>query len=180
MPLWNTSLVTDMSWLFYRDTAFNQAIGSWDTSKVTDMEYMFWQAAAFNQTIGSWDTSQVANMNAVFYRAAAFNQVIGSWDTSQVTNYKYMFYGAAAWYVRYTNCGHSSSHAPAASSRRTRARQSQTMVHPPRGFAKTTRATPPCLQPTAPRAPAQTPLRADRRVSPRVTRDTQSRGRRRV
>ena len=60
------------------------------------------------------------------------------------------------------------------SSRRTRARQTQPMVHPPRGFAKTTRATPPCLLPTAPRAPATTPLRAGRRVSPSATRDTQS------
>ena len=39
------------------------------------------------------------------------------------------------------------------------------MVHPPRGFAKTTRATPPCLRPTAPRAPAPTPWRADRRAA---------------
>ena len=101
MPNWDTSLVTDMSKLFYDcklgldycgsvvffdSRSFNQAIGGWDTSQVTNMEYMFSDAAAFNQDISSWNTSQVTNMSDMFYNAEAFNQDIGSWNTAQVTD----------------------------------------------------------------------------------------------
>ncbi|WP_313099606.1 BspA family leucine-rich repeat surface protein, partial [Epilithonimonas sp.] len=54
-------------------------IGSWDTYNVTDMSYMFYIASAFNQNIGSWDTSKVTTMSYMFYNASAFNQHIGSW-----------------------------------------------------------------------------------------------------
>ena len=110
MPNWDTSLVTDMSKLFYDcnggwaycgsvvfdSRSFNQAIGGWDTSQVTNMEYMFAGAAAFNQDIGSWNTAQVTNMMYMFNNAAAFNQAIGTWDTSQNTSMSSMFQRAAA------------------------------------------------------------------------------------
>ena len=35
---WNTSLVTDMSWLFYQKTDFNANISAWQVGKVTNME----------------------------------------------------------------------------------------------------------------------------------------------
>ena len=56
----------------------------WDTSKVTTMRYLFKGAAEFNLPIGNWDTSQVTDMSRMFLEAAAFNQPIGNWDTSQV------------------------------------------------------------------------------------------------
>ena len=34
---WETSNVTDMSWMFHRATNFNQGIGNWDISKVIDI-----------------------------------------------------------------------------------------------------------------------------------------------
>ncbi|MFA5625283.1 MAG: BspA family leucine-rich repeat surface protein [Bradymonadales bacterium] len=93
---WNTSNVTDMSWMFNNARAFNQNISSWDTSNVTDMSSMFSYTRAFNQNISSWDTSNVSNMNAMFAGAMAFNQDISSWDTSNVTDMRYMFFFASA------------------------------------------------------------------------------------
>ena len=87
-----TSLVTDMAYSFASPyDPPNPDISFWDTSNVTDMQYMFWNSSAFNQDIGSWDTSNVTNMNGMFEGATAFNQDIGSWDTSNVTNMRDMF-----------------------------------------------------------------------------------------
>ena len=36
---WNTSLVTDMSWLFYGKSTFNADISAWQVGKVTTMTY---------------------------------------------------------------------------------------------------------------------------------------------
>ena len=58
-------------------------ISKWDTAQVTDMYYMFYIASAFNQDIGSWNTAQVTNMFAMFDSASAFNQDIGGWNTAQ-------------------------------------------------------------------------------------------------
>ena len=89
---WNTSNVTDMEAMFANTLAFNQNIGSWDTSSVTNMNYMFYLATSFNQDIGGWNTSSVTEMYSMFNQATAFNQDIGSWNTSNVTDMTYMFY----------------------------------------------------------------------------------------
>ena len=44
-----TSLVTDMSLLFYEKSQFNQPIGNWDVSKVIDMERCFQELFLTNQ-----------------------------------------------------------------------------------------------------------------------------------
>ena len=91
-----TTLMTDMSNMFYEATTFNQPIGSWDTSKVTNMNSVFQYAYKFNQNIGSWNTALVANMVSMFFGASVFDQNIGSWNTSKVTNMISMFYYAEA------------------------------------------------------------------------------------
>jgi surface protein len=77
---WNTSRVTDMSYMFTNSRIFNGDISNWDTSQVTDMSHMFAGATHFNKSINtrlhSWDTSKVTNMSYMFALAGNFNQDI--------------------------------------------------------------------------------------------------------
>ena len=93
---WDTSNVTNMSYMFLSSRAFNQPINIWDTSKVTNMSYMFEGAAAFNQPLNSWNTSNVTNMQHMFIGASVFNQPLNSWNTSKVTTMEGMFAHAFA------------------------------------------------------------------------------------
>ena len=91
---WNTSNVTDMSYLFARSHNFNQPIGNWNTSNVTTMEGMFYAEPTFNQPIGNWNTTNVTSMAEMFYDASNFNQPIGNWNTGNVTTMASMFFSA--------------------------------------------------------------------------------------
>jgi len=92
---WNVSSVTDMSYMFYGATSFNQPIGGWNVSSVTTMEGMFF-ASSFNKPIGGWNISSVTNMYHMFNGASSFNQSIGGWNVSSVTAMSYMFSGASS------------------------------------------------------------------------------------
>ena len=59
---WNTSCVTNMSYLCYDFQDFNEDIGNWDVSNVTDMSYMFFFAIDFDQDISDWNVGNVTNM----------------------------------------------------------------------------------------------------------------------
>ncbi len=61
------------------------------TTLMTNMTAMFFEANTFNQPIGSWDVSKVTYMNAMLYNATTFNQPIGSWDVSKVIDMQKMF-----------------------------------------------------------------------------------------
>lgn len=91
---WDTSLITDMSELFYYNETFNDDISQWDVSSVTTTEKMFKFAQGFNQNLSGWDVSNVVYMNEMFYYATDFNQAIGDWDVSSVTDMEGMFFAA--------------------------------------------------------------------------------------
>jgi len=93
---WDTSNLTDMSYMFTSATGFNQPIGSWNTSAVTTMRQMFGSTTAFNQDISAWDTSNVTTMRDMFAGVTTFNQPLNSWDTGNVDNMFAMFSGASA------------------------------------------------------------------------------------
>ena len=88
---WNTSNVTDMSYMFCGAENFNGTLNNWDTSNVTNMECMFSKALSFNQPLDKWNVSQVTNMSCMFSHAESFNQHLDNWDVSNVTNMYGMF-----------------------------------------------------------------------------------------
>lgn len=91
---WNTSNVTNFRSMFQNATNFNQPIGTWDTSKATSLREMFYGADSFNQPLGTWNTALVQNMSGMFRSATQFNQDLSAWNTSRVTAMNQMFYSA--------------------------------------------------------------------------------------
>jgi surface protein len=91
-----TTLMTNMSSMFYIANTFNSDISSWDTSNVINMSYMFMFAYVFDQPLDSWDVSSVLDMNNMFNNATLFNQPLNSWDVSSVLDMSYMFLSASA------------------------------------------------------------------------------------
>ncbi|MBR2997437.1 DUF285 domain-containing protein [Candidatus Saccharibacteria bacterium] len=100
---WDTSIVTDMSYMFYdagySANTFTLDLSDWNTSNVTGMSYMFHNAGRFATTftldLSDWNTSNVTNMSNMFqsvgYSATTFTLNLSGWNTSNVTNMSYMF-----------------------------------------------------------------------------------------
>ncbi len=91
-----TSLVTDMSALFYNNSSFNEDISTWDTSWVTHMWSMFRWATWFNKPLNSWNVSEVRYFTGMFWWANSFNQPLDSWDTQSLTQSRNMFMDATS------------------------------------------------------------------------------------
>lgn len=87
-----TTGITDMSNLF-GFTQLSFPIDHWDTSNVTDMSYMFQGTTSSSKSFNNWDVSNVTNMTAMFYNAD-FSPDVDQWDVSNVTSMKQMFRGA--------------------------------------------------------------------------------------
>ena len=62
---------------------------------MTNMDYMFFQASSFNNDISEWDVSSVNNMDHMFYIASSFKQTLcgDAWVHSKASK-KMMFTGS--------------------------------------------------------------------------------------
>ena len=91
---WNTSNVESMEAMFRSNDSFNKNIGNWDISKVTNIGWMFYKATNFNNggssDINNWDTSNVRSSIVMFARSN-FNQPIGKWNLSNANALYSMF-----------------------------------------------------------------------------------------
>ena len=79
----DTSLITDMSELFYGSN-FNGNISKWNVSSVKDMSFMFYNSL-FNGDISNWDVSNVKDISFMF-AFSKFNRDISNWNVSKVKN----------------------------------------------------------------------------------------------
>ena len=80
---WDTSGITNMSYLFYDEEDFNEDISRWNVSNVVDMRHTFHDATSFTGDLSSWKVGQVESMNCMFAGATSFtHQLGGAWATS--------------------------------------------------------------------------------------------------
>ena len=96
--MWDVSNVTNMKYMFYNASSFNQDLIGWDVSSVTTMAYMFgfpnystYGISVFNGDISSWDVSNVTDMEGMFIYALDYNRDLSNWNVSNVTNMSKMF-----------------------------------------------------------------------------------------
>lgn len=87
IPLFDTSAVTNMSYMFY--CAAPVTIPTFDTHNVTDMSYMFLSSSLREMPL--IDTSNVTNMQGMFSGCYALNTDIPALDTRNVTDMSWMF-----------------------------------------------------------------------------------------
>ncbi|WP_301359587.1 WxL domain-containing protein, partial [Enterococcus spodopteracolus] len=94
---WNTSNVTDMSFMFNGARNLETLnVSNWNTSNVTNMGSMFQNAESLQVIdVSNWNTSNVTNMGWMFHNAESLQVIdVSNWNTSNVTNMGVMFYNA--------------------------------------------------------------------------------------
>jgi len=91
---WNVGNVTNMSYIFFKNSLFNESLSNWNVSDVTNMEAMFAFASTFNQSLCEWNVSKVSSMRGMFRDAVSFNQPLENWNVGNVVDMYIMFYNA--------------------------------------------------------------------------------------
>ena len=97
--IFNTSLVTDMSYMFFACIALTELnLSSFDTSLVTDMSWMFYSCSALTELdLSSFNTTNVTSMSQMFSYCSALTELdLSSFNKSLVTDMRYMFDGCSA------------------------------------------------------------------------------------
>ena len=89
----DTSKVTDMSYMFYRNGVTSLDVSGFDTSKVTVMSYMFLGMKNItNLDVNGWNTSNVTSMYGMFSGMSSVTSLdVSGFDTCNVTTMREMF-----------------------------------------------------------------------------------------
>ena len=89
---WCVGYVTDMSYLFYGKTTFNEDLSGWNLASVNNAEHMF-RGSGFNGDISEWNVASVTKMSCMFC-SSFFNSDVSKWDVSSVISMDGMFAGS--------------------------------------------------------------------------------------
>ncbi len=91
---WNTSNVTDMSYMFEYSEVSSLNLSGWDTSNLTDMRNMFCYCNYLETLdLSSFNTSNVIDMSYMFWNCGNLETIYvgANWNTSNVTDSEDMF-----------------------------------------------------------------------------------------
>ena len=91
----DTSNVTDMSWMFFDCSSLTELdVSGFDTSNVTDMSYMFCFCESLMELdLSDFDTSIVTDMSEMFSGCKSLMKLdVSGFDTGNVTDMSEMFY----------------------------------------------------------------------------------------
>ncbi|HAO5827694.1 TPA: BspA family leucine-rich repeat surface protein [Listeria monocytogenes] len=91
----NTSNVTTMQSMFDSSAVTSLDLSNFNTSKVTSMRYMFDESVISSLDLSNFDTSKVQDMYCMFYQSAATSIDVSNFDTSKVTEMTFMFQGSS-------------------------------------------------------------------------------------
>ena len=84
----NTSLVTTMSYMFYRCILTSLDVSKFNTSNVTDMSGMFSRSILTSLDLSNFNTGNVTDMVAMFYDCSSLKTIYADeakWSTDKVT-----------------------------------------------------------------------------------------------
>ncbi len=91
----NTSSVTDMSYMFYYCSSLTSLdVSNFDTSNVTNMFRMFYYCSSLTSLdLSNFNTNNVTNMSRMFYYCSSLTSLdVSNFNTSKVTDMYSMFY----------------------------------------------------------------------------------------
>jgi surface protein len=97
---WNLTPITNISSMFFNNTAFNQPLNNWNTTSITTATSanagLFQGTASFNQPLSNWNTANFTTFVNMFTSATRFNQNLGAWNVSGANSFGGMFESATA------------------------------------------------------------------------------------
>ncbi|ENI0605467.1 BspA family leucine-rich repeat surface protein [Listeria monocytogenes] len=91
----NTSNVTSMQSMFDSSAVTSLDLSNFNTSNVTSMRYMFDESVVSSLDLSSFNTSNVTDMYCMFYQSASTSLDVSNFDTSNVMDMSFMFQGSS-------------------------------------------------------------------------------------
>ncbi|EJU4176934.1 BspA family leucine-rich repeat surface protein [Listeria monocytogenes] len=91
----NTSNVTSMRSMFDSSAVTSLDLSNFNTSNVTSMRYMFDESVVSSLDLSSFNTSNVTDMYCMFYQSASTSIDVSNFDTSNVMDMSFMFQGSS-------------------------------------------------------------------------------------